>query len=352
MQMRCYCVTHHGQPLELVQRDTPQPQGTEVLVRVQAAGLCHSDLHIWEGYYDLGGGKKLSLADRGIKLPLTLSHEICGEVIAAGTEAGDVKTGTVAVVHPWIGCGQCAACQRGEENICTRPQSLGVMRDGGFADYVIVPHPRYLVDLGGLDPVKAAPLACAGVTTYSAVKKFGERIHQDPVVIIGAGGLGMMAIEVLKALGAKGAVVVDVDPAKREAALKAGALAAIDARASDALKQIAEATGGGARAVLDLVGATPTVKLALDSCARGGHVVVVGLMGGDITLSLPIIPMRPLKIEGSYVGTLPELRELVALMRAGKMQPSAVTQRPLGEVNEALEALAQGKVMGRQVLVP
>ncbi len=352
MQMRCYCVTHHGQPLELVQRDTPQPQGTEVLVRVQAAGLCHSDLHIWEGYYDLGGGKKLSLADRGIKLPLTLSHEICGEVVAAGPLAGDVKTGTVAVVHPWIGCGQCAACERGEENICMKPQSLGVMRDGGFADYVIVPHPRYLVDLGGLDPVKAAPLACAGVTTYSAVKKFGERIHQDPVVIIGAGGLGMMAIEVLKALGAKGVVVVDVDPAKREAALKAGALAAIDARATDAVKQIAEATGGGARAVLDLVGATPTVKLALDACARGGHVVVVGLMGGDITLSLPIIPIRPLKIEGSYVGTLPELRELVALMRAGKMQPSAVTQRPLGEVNEALEALAQGKVMGRQVLVP
>lgn len=352
MQMRCYCVTHHGQPLELVQRDTPQPQGTEVLVRVQAAGLCHSDLHIWEGYYDLGGGKKLSLADRGIKLPLTLSHEICGEVVAAGPEAGDVKTGAVAVVHPWIGCGQCAACQRGEENLCVKPQSLGVMRDGGFADYVIVPHPRYLVDLGGLDPVKAAPLACAGVTTYSAVKKFGERIHQDPVVIIGAGGLGMMAIEVLKALGAKGAVVVDVDPGKREAALKAGALAAIDARASDAVKQIAEATSGGARAVLDLVGATPTVKLALDSCARGGHVVVVGLMGGDITLSLPIIPMRPLRIEGSYVGTLPELRELVALMRAGKMQPASVTQRPLGEVNEALEALAQGKVMGRQVLVP
>ncbi|MBB3257571.1 propanol-preferring alcohol dehydrogenase [Paraburkholderia bannensis] len=352
MQMRCYCVTGHGQPLELVQRDTPQPQGTEVLVRVRAAGLCHSDLHIWEGYYDLGGGKKLSLADRGIKLPLTLSHEICGEVVAAGPQAGDVQMGTVAVVHPWIGCGKCAACERGEENICMKPQSLGVMRDGGFADYVIVPHPRYLVDLGGLDPVKAAPLACAGVTTYSAVKKFGERIHQDPVVIIGAGGLGMMAIEVLKALGAKGAVVVDVDSAKREAALKAGALAVIDARASDAVKQIADATGGGARAVLDLVGATPTVKLALDASTRGGHVVVVGLMGGDITISLPIIPMRPLKIEGSYVGSLPELRELVALMREGKMQPSSVTPRPLGEVNEALEALAQGKVVGRQVLVP
>ncbi|CAB3791945.1 Alcohol dehydrogenase [Paraburkholderia caffeinitolerans] len=352
MQMRCYCVTHHGQPLELVQREAPQPTGTEVLVRVKAAGLCHSDLHIWEGYNDLGGGKKLSLADRGIKLPLTMSHEICGEVVSAGPEAGDVKAGTMAVVHPWIGCGQCVACLRGEENICTKPQSLGVMRDGGFGDYVIVPHPRYLVDLGGLDPVKAAPLACAGVTTYSAIKKFGTRIHDEPVVIIGAGGLGMMAIEVLKALGAKGAIVVDVDAAKREAALKEGALAAIDARAPDAVEQVVKATGGGARAVLDLVGATPTVRLALDACTRGGHVVIVGLMGGDITLSLPIIPMRPLKIEGSYVGTLPELRELVALMREGKMQPSPVSSRPLGEINAALEALARGLVVGRQVLIP
>jgi len=231
MQMRCYCVIHHGKPLELVKRDVPQPKGTEVLLRVKAAGLCHSDLHIWEGYYDLGGGKKLSLADRGIKLPLTPSHEICGEVVALGPDAQGapeaLATGTSAVVHPWIGCGECAACKRGEENICAKPQSLGVLRDGGFADYVIVPHPRYLVDLAGLDPVKAAPLACAGVTTYSAIKKFGERIHEGPVVVIGAGGLGMMALEVLKAMGAQGAIVVDVDPAKREAAIAAGALAAV-----------------------------------------------------------------------------------------------------------------------------
>ena len=352
MQMRCFCVTRHGLPLELLHEDIPQPQGTEVLVRVKAAGLCHSDLHIWEGFYDLGGGKKLSLSDRGIKLPLTLSHEICGEVVSAGPEAGPVQAGMVAVVHPWIGCGTCAACQRGEENLCTKPQSLGVMRAGGFADYAIVPHPRYLVDLGGLDPVKAAPLACAGVTTYSAIRKFGERIHEAPVVVIGAGGLGLMAIEVLKALGGKGAIVVDIDARKREAALNEGALAAIDGSAPDAAKQIAKAAGGGARAVLDLVGSTPTVTLALDSCARGGHVVIVGLMGGDITLPLPTIPMRPLRIEGSYVGTLPELRELVALMREGKIRPAPVTQRPLAEVNDALTALHEGRVVGRQVMVP
>jgi propanol-preferring alcohol dehydrogenase len=352
MQMRCYCVTHHGQPLELMHQETPVPRGTEVLLRVKAAGLCHSDLHIWEGFYDIGGGKKLSLADRGIKLPLTPSHEICGEVVSAGPDAGPVQTGMIAVVHPWIGCGACAACLRGEENICTRSQSLGIMRAGGFADYVIVPHPRYLVDLGGLDPAQAAPLACAGVTTYSAIKKFGERIHETPVVVIGAGGLGLMAIEVLKALGAKGAIVVDVDAGKREAALKEGALAAIDARASDAAKQIADAVGGGARAVLDLVGATSTVTLALDSCARGGHVVIVGLMGGEITIALPTIPMRPLRIEGSYVGTLDELRELVALMRDGKIRPMPVSRRPLDEVNDALQALQAGRVVGRQVLIP
>ncbi|PXW22916.1 alcohol dehydrogenase, propanol-preferring [Paraburkholderia caballeronis] len=352
MQMQCYCVTHHGQPLERVEKAVPQPQRTEVLLRVKAAGLCHSDLHIWEGYYDLGGGKKLSLADRGIRLPLTPSHEIAGEIVEAGPDAGDVEIGALVVAHPWIGCGECAACQRGEENLCVQPQSLGIMRDGGFADYVLVPHPRYLVNLGGLDPARVAPLACAGETTYSALKKFGARIHEGPVVVIGAGGLGLMAIEVLKALGGHGAIVVDVDAGKRDAALKAGALAAIDARAPDAAKQIVDATGGGARAVLDLVGATPTVTLALDSCARGGHVVIVGLMGGDITLSLPVIPMRPLKIEGSYVGTLDDLRELVALTRDGKMKPPVVTSRPLAEANDALQALLHGKVVGRTVLVP
>ena len=136
--MRCYCVLHHGQPLELVERPVPEPHGTEVLVRVQAAGLCHTDLHLWEGHYDLGGGKKLALADRGIKPPLTLSHEIAGEVVSAGAGAGAGASaaglmGCSVLVHPWIGCGECAACRRGEENICIKPQSLGVVRPGGFA---------------------------------------------------------------------------------------------------------------------------------------------------------------------------------------------------------------------------
>ena len=350
--MRCYCVLHHGQALELVERPIPEPQGTEVLLKVRAAGVCHTDLHLWEGHYDLGGGKKLTLAERGIKPPITLSHEIVGEVVSAGAQAGPVAAGRVALVHPWIGCGECPACKRGEENICIKPQSLGVVRPGGFAEYVIVPHPRYLVDIEGLDAAEAAPLACAGVTTYSALKKLGARIETDPVVVIGAGGLGLMAIEVLKALGGKGAIVVDIDPIKREAALAAGALQAIDARATDAAQQIQQATGGGARAVLDLVGATPTVSLAMASSARGGHIVICGLMGGDLTLALPVIPMRPLTLQGSYVGTLQELQELVALVKKTKMSPIPVTRRPLAEANAALQDLHHGRIVGRTVLVP
>lgn len=345
---------HHGQPLELVDKPIPQPQGSEVLVKVSAAGLCHTDLHIWEGGYDLGGGKRLNMADRGIKPPITLSHEISGTVESLGPDApkGLVKPGTPYLIHPWIGCGECAACLRGEENICIKPQSLGVARPGGFADYVIVPHPRYLVDVSGLDAAEAAPLACAGVTTYSALNKFGKRIKESPVVIIGAGGLGLMAIEVLKAMGGQRAIVVDIDPLKRQAALDAGALSVVDAKAPDAAQQIINATQGGARAVLDLVGATPTVTLAVASSARGGHIVICGLMGGDITLSLPVIPMRPLNIQGSYVGTLEELRELVALVRQSGMKPIPVTRKPLSEANAALLDLHHGKVIGRTVLIP
>ena len=330
----------------------PTPLGTEVLVRVQAAGLCHTDLHLWEGHYDLGGGKRLNLADRGIKPPITLSHEICGEVHSFGELAGEVTRGEQVLVHPWIGCGECAACKRGEENICIKPQSLGVVRPGGFAEYVIVPHPRYLIDIEGLDPAEAAPLACAGVTTYSALQKFGARIHEGPVVLIGAGGLGLMAISVLKALGGVGAIVVDIDARKRDAALAAGAIGVIDAKASDAAQQIIAATDGGARAVLDLVGATPTVTLAVAGSARGGHIVICGLMGGDITLSLPVIPMRPLTLQGSYVGTLNELRDLVSLVRRARMASIPVTRRPLAEVNEAMQDLIHGRIVGRTILVP
>jgi propanol-preferring alcohol dehydrogenase len=352
MQHACYSVTAHNHPLERREVPTPEPKGAEVLIRTTGAGVCHSDIHIWEGVYDLGAGNTLTLKDRGVTLPLTMGHEIAGEVVNAGPEA-KIKAGASCVVYPWLGCGECATCKRGEENLCTvKARSIGVFQPGGYAEYVLVPHERYCVDLGTLDPAQAAPLACSGVTTYSALKKLGPRIKDQPVVIMGGGGLGHMALTVLRAMQGKGAIVVDIDAEKRKAALEAGALAAIDGAATDASKQIIEATGGGAASVLDLVGASATVGLGIASLKKGGEIVVVGLYGGELKLPLVYLPLRAMGLRGSYVGSLPELKELVALAQAGSLKPVKVTRRKLSEANQALSDLKAGKVVGRVVLVP
>ncbi len=350
--MKSYDVCECGAPLRLMERPTPKPTGTEVLLKVVAAGVCHSDLHIWEGFYDLGGGKRLKLADRGVKLPLTMGHENVGDVVAVGPDAKGVKIGDRRLVHPWLGCGECAVCRRGDEQLCRTPFSIGVFRSGGYADHLLVPHPRYLFDIGNIPPERAAPLACSGITTYGALKKLGPSLQEELVVIIGAGGLGLMCLALHRAMGGKGAIVVDIDPVKREAALKAGAQAAIDPSAADAAKQIIEATKGGAWAVIDLVGATRTVQLALDSLVKGGKLVIVGLFGGDITVPTPSFPLRAMTIQGSYVGSLTEMAELLDLVRRKGAPDLPVGTRPLAGVNEALNELKAGKVIGRLVLTP
>ena len=350
--MKSYDVCECGAPLRLIERPTPKPTGAEVLLKVIAAGVCHSDLHIWEGHYDLGGGKLLKLTDRGVKLPLTMGHENVGEVVAVGPDAKGVKVGDRRLVHPWLGCGECAVCRRGDEQLCRTAYSIGVFRPGGYADHLMVPHPRYLFDIGTIAPEKAAPLACSGITTYGALKKVGPVLKEEPVVIIGAGGLGLMCLSLHQKMGGKGAIVVDVDPAKRQAALKGGAQAAIDGGAADAAKQIIEATKGGAWAVIDLVGASRTVQLALDSIVKGGKVIVVGLFGGDITVSTPFFPLRAMSIQGSYVGSLTEMAELLDLVRRKGAPDLPVGTRPLAAVNDALNDLKAGKVVGRVVLMP
>lgn len=349
--MRMFQVCRCGEPLQLNEKPTPQPAGSEVLLRIMAAGVCHSDIHIWDGYYELGGGKRLQLLERGIKLPLTMGHENVGEVVACGPDAKGVKVGDIRLANPWIGCGECVVCKRGEENLCRTPRNLGVFTDGGYADYLIVPHPRHLFDIGTLTPVQAAPLACSGITAFSALKKVGPIIADEPVVIMGAGGLGLMAVALHKAMGGKGVIMVDIDPVKREAALKAGAIAAIDGRAPDAAQQIIAATKGGAWSVVDFVGSSDTVKLAVDSLVpKAGKVIVVGLFGGDITISTPFFPMRAMTIQGSYVGSLPEMKELLELVSRTGAPPVPLSTRPLDQANAALSDLKAGKVVGRVVL--
>jgi D-arabinose 1-dehydrogenase-like Zn-dependent alcohol dehydrogenase len=342
----CQC----GAPLQLNEKPTPQPTGSEILLKTIAAGVCHSDIHIWDGYYELGAGKRLQLLDRGIKLPLTMGHENVGEVVAVGPDVKGVKIGARVLAHPWMGCGECSVCKRGEEQLCKTPRNLGVFSDGGYADYIMVPHPRYLFDIGDMAPEKVAPLACSGITTFSAIKKVGSIIKDEPLVIIGAGGLGLMCLALNKMMGNKGSIVVDIDPVKRDAAVKAGALAVVDGKAPDAAAQIIKLTNGGAWAVNDYVGSSTTVQLGIDCITKGGKIIVVGLFGGDITVSTPFFPLKAMAIQGSYVGSLPEMKELLDLVRAKGLPPIPMTTRPLDQVGNALDDLRAGKVIGRVVL--
>jgi D-arabinose 1-dehydrogenase-like Zn-dependent alcohol dehydrogenase len=273
-------------------------------------------------------------------------------VVAVGPKARGVKVGDKRLVFPWIGCGTCAVCKRGDEQLCTSPRFLGVYRDGGYASHLIVPHPRYLLPLGKMKPHEAAPLACSGLTAYGALKKLGALVKREPVVIFGAGGLGLMALSLLKAMGGKGAIVVDIDAKKREAAEKAGALATVDGKAPDALEQLARKAGEPIRAVIDLVGNPSTAQLGFDCLTKGGKLVIVGLFGGGAPWALPLIPIKAITIQGSYVGNLRETRELLDLVRAKNLSPIPVTSMPLARANEALVDLQKGRLVGRAVLVP
>jgi len=351
--MLSFDVCECGAPLQRMERETPRPTGSEVVLKVIAAGVCHSDLHIWDGYYDIGQGQKLKLLDRGIKLPLTMGHENVGEVIAVGPAAKGVKVGDVRLVDPWMGCGECVVCRRGDENLCTKPCSVGVHRSGGYATHLLVPHPRYLFDIGDIPPERAAPLACSGVTAYGALKKVGAQLLKDePVVMIGAGGVGLMALALHKAMGGKSAIVVDIDPAKREAAKRAGAKTVIDGKAADVLDQVRAATGGGAWSVIDFVGAGQTVKMGVDATIKGGKVIVVGLFGGDVVVPTPFFPIKAMTIQGSYVGSLTEIAELLDLVKRTGAPDVPVATRPLDQVNAALNDLRDGRVIGRVVITP
>ena len=356
--MKSFQVVDFNAPLKEVDQPTPQPFGTQVLIKVKAAGVCHSDLHIWEGGYELGHGRKpLSLKDRGVSLPRTMGHETVGEIVAFGPDVKEsdragLKVGTVALAYPWLGCGKCPTCLADDENMCAvKPNALGVYCDGGYADHMTVPHPKYLIDLKGLDPVTAAPYACSGVTTYSALKKV-ESDLDTPIVIFGAGGLGLMALSLLKAMGGKGAIVVDIDAKKREAAEAAGALATVDGKAPDALAQLAQKAGGPIRAVIDLVGNAQTTQLGFDCLTKGGKLIIVGLFGGGAPWALPLIPIKAVTIQGSYVGNLKETRELLDLVRTRHIPPIPVTTMPLAKANDALLDLQKGKLVGRAILTP
>ena len=350
--MHAWVVAENGAPLQRMELPTPEPTGKQVLIEVTHCGVCHSDLHVWEGFYDIGGGKRMSLKDRGVKLPLAMGHEIVGRVAAFGPDAEGVKVGDLRVVYPWVGCGACEMCASEQDNMCVNGRPLGIYQNGGYGEYVLVPEPRHLVDPGTLDPSVAATYACSGITVYSAIKKvLPLPSKDDAVVIIGAGGLGLNAIAVLRALGHAHIVSVDVSAEKREGALAAGATKAVDGSGEGVAQRIIEAAGGPVHAVIDLVNGTQTARAAYDALTKGGRSVQVGLFGGEITVALPVMAMRELTIGGSYVGSPKELRELIGLAQDGRLAALPVENVPRAQANEALMRLRDGRVRGRLVLV-
>jgi len=348
--MRAWAVVENGRDLQQMDMPTPEPKGTEILLEVTHCGVCHSDIHIWEGYYDIGGGKRMSLKDRGVVLPLAMGHEIVGRVVKLGPEATGVRVGDVRIVFPWLGCGHCERCLAEEDNMCLVSRALGVFQNGGYATHVVAPHPRHLIDPGTLDPALAATYACSGVTVYSAIRKAMPMPPDKPIVLVGAGGLGLAAIAVLRALGHRAIVSVDLSAEKRQAALDAGATQVVDGSGEGVTERIIAACGGPAEAIIDLVNGTSTAAFAFAALRKGGKLIQVGLFGGELTLPLPVMAMRGLTVQGSYVGNPKELRELVALAQGGAMPALPITEMPQAQANEALMRLRDGKVTGRVVL--
>jgi D-arabinose 1-dehydrogenase-like Zn-dependent alcohol dehydrogenase len=347
--MLSYDVVAWGQPLARIERSLPRPGGSEVLLRLKYCGVCHSDAHIRDGYFDLGSGRRLLMSARGMDLPLTLGHEPFGTVIAAGPAALDAPLGEDRLVYPWSGCGNCSRCMAGLDNYCMAPGMIGLQRSGGYADHLLVPHSRYLVDSAGINSAWAATLSCSGLSAFSAVAKLKPIPPDEWVAVIGAGGLGLAAIAILRAVGHERIVAVDADQRKLAAAEKLGAAATLDGTGSDRAKELREITGGYLYGAADFVGRSETAELALCALRKGGRLILVGLYGGEIPLSVGSVILRALTVQGSHLGSLSELKEVVALAQQRKLAMIPIETRPVSEVNRTLDELKTGTIVGRVV---
>ena len=351
--MKAARIVNVNEPLQVQDVQTPKPKDSQILVKVQSVGVCHSDVHVWEGYYEGISGQQLKTTDRGVKYPLTPGHEIAGIVDSLGEQVEGFSKYEKVLVYPWIGEGMCPACRIGQENLCDKPRSLGIYSDGGYAEYVLVPNYKYLVKIGDdMDTDISAPLACAGLTAYGAIKNANLK-PDDNVVIVGTGGLGLMAIQLAKAVTGARIIAMDIDDKKLEVAKKEGADSIVNSKKEDPVKAIMELTGKlGADAVIDFVNATKTVETDMQFLRRRAKLLLVGLFGGELKLSLVTMPTRAYKIIGSYTGSLEDLVELVSLAKRGVIKQVVSKRFKLNQAGEALQMLKDGKIVGRGVINP
>src|SRR6266566_3744527 len=317
--MKAARIVKPKESLEVQQLETPKPKGSQVLVKVQSSGVCHSDIHLWEGGYEGPHGLFLKTTDRGVNYPLTPGHEVAGIVDALGEQAEGFSKDDKVLVYPWIGEGLCPACRIGEENLCDKPRSLGVYMNGGYAEYVLIPSYKYLVKISdGMDIDASATLSCSALTAYGAVKNANLK-PDDNVVIVGAGGLGLMAIQLAKAVTGARIIAMDLDDQKLAVAKKNGADITINSKKEDAVKAIMELTDKlGADAIIDFVNASKTVETHMQFLRRRARLVLVGLFGGELKLSLVTMPTRAYKIIGSYTGTIHDRIDFVSKKRSNQ----------------------------------
>jgi len=345
--MRAWRLLAWGEPPELVEIPVPRPTGDQVLLRVDAAGLCHSDLHLMDAQ---PGALPFSL-------PFTLGHEVVGTVVATGDTAGDV-TGRHAVHGIWS-CGECRQCRRGRENYCaalTDAIGGGIGRDGGLADFVLVPSVRHLVPADDRDPRALAPLTDAALTAFHALRPHRDGLAGAVVVVIGVGGLGHLALQLLGRTGAAAVVAVDPRGEARELATRLGAELTLSS-----VEQVAAALSdergddphlqGGADLVLDFVGAPATLAAAPALLAPGGQIVLVGSAGGSLTVRKGGDLPRGWGLSAPFWGTREDLVDVVALADEGLLHAETETYS-LADAMVAYDRLRAGLVQGRAVVVP
>jgi len=338
--MKAAVLHEFRRPLAIQEVDPPKISPEEVLVEVQACGVCHSDLHVADGDWP-------QLA-RIVKRPLILGHEIIGRVVERGSEVRDLAVGDRVGV-PWLywSCGECEFCREGNENLCARQKITGVTTDGGYAEFAKAPASHAVPIPENLSAMQAAPIFCAGVTVYRAIKQ--ARITRGQrLAVFGIGGLGHIAVQVGKAFGAEVAAV-DVSDEKLALAKALGASHTFDARSVDVPKQFRGL--GGAHVVLVASAAKAAYETAFHCVRPSGALLVVGLPAEDICFPPIVMAGREIRAQASAVGTRQDLREVLAAAADGKVR-CEVSARPLAEANEVLEQLRRGKVSGRIVLIP
>jgi propanol-preferring alcohol dehydrogenase len=345
--MQAYRMVAWKTPPEYQEVPQPEPGPGQVLVRVGAAGLCHSDLHVIHEF------------EAGVfnaELPFTLGHETAGWVEALGPGATGAEVGEAVAVYGPLGCGTCARCQTGNENICDRGAELpgagwGLGVDGGMAPFMLVDSVRQLARLGDLDPIQAAPLTDAAVTPYRAIRRCRDDLGPGAVaVVIGIGGLGHLAVQILRAVTPATVIAVDSKPAALTLASSLGAHHAV-AAGPDAAASVAELSNGrGVDATFDLVGSEETLALAFASARAGSKVMLVGAAGGSIPYSLWATKFE-VEVSTSMWGSISDLRDVIALARDGHLEPKVSTFK-FDEIPAAFHALERGTLEGRAVIVP